>query len=265
MGRKSAAAAKRKATFDAEIAEARELIADLKAPEQMSADPRPAGPSEQTVDVAELVAAEFERQRRANIEAAEAAEIARRAHPDGSGCAWCGIAYSNTDHEEPWTSADGQLVCIDDWNWHVIHTRVSDTPADRRVRVIAALLGLDGLPLLAVGAPHAFDGVKVWFSEFSDAAPHPERRWAHIDLAELRRSWDRVIAGPEPPPPPTRRGPKCPDCGGRDYLVLTDQPVSHWPIEGAEIADEAYFERLQRSTCVTCRRNWLPQAGGVPA
>jgi hypothetical protein len=184
-------------------------------------------------------AREIEHQRKRERQAAEAAALARLTHPTGGGCAWCGISWSNTDHPKPWTSLDGQLLCLGCWNEHCINDPLTDSSDDRRVRRVAALLGLDGLPLLAVGNSSAFAGVRVWFDQHPDAVPVSDHadRWRHVDVDQLRAEWDRVnrgyhgqflgpsVAGPELPLPPTRRGKKCPECGGRDYLVTTDMPV----------------------------------------
>jgi hypothetical protein len=246
-----------------------------------AADPPIASSSEPAPDLVALVAAEVERQRERDRQAVEAAEVARRSHPTGSGCAHCGAPYSDTGDPDPWSMLDEGLVCVECWNDHVIYDRLTDTSADRKVRVIAALLGLDGLPLLAVGNPTVFAGIKVWFTEH-DAEPASER-WAHLgDCKTLREQWDAVVAGPPAPDPEiVEVDEPCEECGSHDRFLRRDSSVNvacgrcetcvdlnlaagtllrgHRRCSNPQVVEAA-------GTCVDCSVCWIAGASGnVPA
>ena len=168
------------------------LAAEL---DSILADDPPAAPP----DVAAVVAAELDRRAQAEAEAEAAADFERHRHPTGSGCIFCGLGclrvatvdggYTPGWHGNP------------DGGWHCeacerdLFQMVGDTRADRKMRVMLALLGLEhNIPLPALGNPQAFEHIPVWWSEHPGAAPvfDLDERFAHVDRDALRAAWDAV-------------------------------------------------------------------------
>jgi hypothetical protein len=208
---KERAGEERARAFEAAVAAAQ---ADLDA---MDGPPAPVPPPP---DVAALVAAELARHRQAEAAAIEAAEADRFACPTGA-CAYCALGAVRTPNAEggfspAWhTDPHGHRCGICDGE---LFSRIADTDADRRVRVMLRLLGLEhSQPLRALGNPEAFAGIPVWHYEHRGAPPvwTEADRFAHVDRDRLRQQWD-VVARPRREVPPeviAEHSQPCPRCG----------------------------------------------------
>ena len=130
---------------------------------------------------------------------------------------------------------------------------ITATDADRKVSVAKRLLGLPGLPLVAVGNPLAFSGLTLWWCEHPGAEPAWSRdeRFAHVDVDALRAEWHAVLHPPQPPDPrPRRKGTKCPTCGTRTKIA----EVQSFPFGAGTIEREELI-------CIECSRRWLAASG----
>jgi hypothetical protein len=243
-------------------------------------------------DVAALVRAEVEQQRHRDRRAAEAAEVESFRCPVGRGCWRCGLGYCNTRR---WRSADvggaqgviGDPELVPGWTITpqgaeclfctsdpAIAPRAGDTADDVRVRVIAALLDLPGVPMRALGDPGAFASCRLWFIEHPDAEPavDVDDRWRHVNLDTLRRSWDAIAEGRDEavPDPPIMTDDPCPSCGCTERFVIRHAEM---PREGTgrdgrlttEDWDNTHFVPIA-GDCVDCSIAWRAQASGyVPS
>jgi hypothetical protein len=258
------AGAERAAAFEAAVAAAQAEPDTMPRRAAAAAAGVPSSP-----DVAALVAAEFDRR----TQAAEAVDLDRFRCPSGGGCCYCGaaaVAAVSADGRSPGWHSDvhGYRCELCDQE---LHSRIADTDADRRVRVALKLLGLEhAQPLLAVGNPQRFAGIRVWFYEFPDAVPvwEASQRFAHVDVGHLREAW-RAIVAPAPPAGtrPRRRGARCGTCGTWVKIVEARSSPHGPPTDAAAgpwTRDENGVYTWEQLLCLECTRRWFAAAGSPP-
>jgi hypothetical protein len=264
------------ARLDALTGEQRKAELDALIAESLRADeprPTPSEPAASVPTVEQLVAAEVQRQRERDLQAAEAAAVDRLRCPVGRGCWRCGAEYSwvRADEPDPWDVTPQGAECVWCHNEGVLLDRYGDTDDDRRVRTIARLLDETGLPLRAMGDPHAFAGIRLWFSEFPAAEPtvEPEQRWSHIDRADLRTQWDAVAHGYDPATtePEITRDDRCEECGGTERFAERSRTSFPCGVCEACVGNSPnlchdWQSPLVAGECVDCRIAWTAQATG---
>ena len=197
-----------------------------------------AAPLAPTLDLDALVERAMDRREAERRQAEADARYDKGRSPSGEPCAACGVesALLVGAHGETaaWRTPPDNIGWWCEQCWQELHTAMA-TAADCRVSAIRQRLNCS-IPLRALGDPGAFSNVRVYWREFPGASPatHPDARWSHVNIDELRRQWEAVAHPHAEPPewkPPTAA---CPRCGVRnwrpDWRTITSEGRDWGPI-----------------------------------